>query len=233
MKLNLYATVTTFILAVNISFSSCSDDEVVNNNPIPDQPEQITELITQYNTNISAYQAMLANKVEIVDYTSDEKGHYKLQLSNQQIADVYAQTAEDKDIPLLGIDEEGYWIYQLEGASYLLTDLQGNPASALNKTGKAVFTPMIGIGEDGYWQVSYNGYQWKRLSNSPVPSLTGKTAKNFSLYRSATLNEETGIIVLKPRIGESSLTLPTHNSNTTATIICYSTSPMPDINMEK
>lgn len=56
MKLNLYATVTTFILAVNIAFSSCSDDEVVNNNPIPDQPEQITELITQYNTNISAYQ---------------------------------------------------------------------------------------------------------------------------------------------------------------------------------
>lgn len=215
MKLNLYATVTTFILAVNIAFSSCSDDEVVNNNPIPDQPEQITELITQYNTNISAYQAMLANKVEIVDYTSDEKGHYKLQLSNQQIADVYAQTAEDKDIPLLGIDEEGYWNYQLEGASYLLTDLQGNPASALNKTGKAVFTPMIGIGEDGYWQVSFNGYQWKRLSNSPVPSLTGKTAKNFSLYRSATLNEETGTIVLEPRIGESSLTLPTRNSNTT------------------
>ena len=114
------------LLAASI-YSSCSDDEVVNNNPIPDQPEQITELITQYNTNISAYQAMLANKVEIVDYTSDEKGHYKLQLSNQQIADVYAQTAEDKDIPLLGIDEEGYWNYQLEGASYVLTDLQGNP----------------------------------------------------------------------------------------------------------
>lgn len=49
-----------------MSFISCSDDEVISNQPIPEQPEQLTELIAQYNTNISAYQAMMDNKAEIV-----------------------------------------------------------------------------------------------------------------------------------------------------------------------
>ena len=130
MKLDLHSIATTCMLVAVIVFTSCSDDEVINNPTIPEQPEQLTELTAQYNTNIAAYQAMMNGKAEIVDYTSDEKGNYKLQLSNRQIADVYIQTADDKDIPLLGIDKEGYWNYQLEGTSRILTDTHGNPAPA-------------------------------------------------------------------------------------------------------
>ena len=71
MKLKLYIIVTISIFAINMSFTSCSDDEVISNQPIPEQPEQLTELIAQYNTNISAYQAMMDNKAEIVDYITD------------------------------------------------------------------------------------------------------------------------------------------------------------------
>ena len=104
MKLDLHSIATTCMLVAVIVFTSCSDDEAINNPTIPEQPEQLTELTAQYNTNIAAYQAMMNGKAEIVDYTSDEKGNYKLQLSNRQIADVYIQTADDKDIPLLGIE---------------------------------------------------------------------------------------------------------------------------------
>lgn len=124
------------VLLTIIIFTSCSDDETVTNSPIPEQPEQLAELTAQYNTNISAYQAMIDEKAEIIDYTSDGNGNYKLQLSNQLIADVYAQASDDKDIPLLGIDKEGYWNYQLEGTSHILTDLQGNPAPAMTKNRK-------------------------------------------------------------------------------------------------
>ena len=140
----------------------------IRDRPIPEQPEQLTELIAQYNTNISAYQAMMDNKAEIVDYITDSKGFYKLQLSNQQIVDANAQATEDKDIPFLSIDEDGYWNYLLGGTSAVLTDLQGNPAPALSKTGKGIFTPQIALGKDGYWQVSYNGAQWKRLGLSLI-----------------------------------------------------------------
>ena len=181
MKYRLHYLATCLFIAM--SFISCSDDEVISNQPILEQPEQLTELIAQYNTNISAYQAMMDNKAEIVDYITDSKGFYKLQLSNQLIVDANAQATEDKDIPLLSIDEDGYWNYLLGGTSAVLTDLQGNPAPALSKTGKGIFTPQIALGKDGYWQVSYNGAQWKRLGNNIAPSLAEKTAANFSYFR--------------------------------------------------
>lgn len=214
MRLNLHRIATTCLLIAAIVFTSCSDDEVINNPSIPEQPEQLTALTAQYNTNIAAYQALMGGKADIIDYTSDEKGNYKLQLSNQQIADIYAQTTTDRDIPLLGIDEEGYWNYQLEGTVRSLTDLQGNPAPALNKTGKGILTPQIILGEDGRWQVSYNGYQWKRLSDTPAPSLAGKAAVDFSLYRSVTFDEKTNTITLESRIGESVFKLDTRNNGT-------------------
>ncbi len=75
MKLDLHSIATTCMLVAVIVFTSCSDDEVINNPTIPEQPEQLTELTAQYNTNnIAAYQAMMNGKAEIVDYTSDEKG---------------------------------------------------------------------------------------------------------------------------------------------------------------
>ena len=75
MRSSLHRVVS--LLFVIMSFTSCSDDEVISNQPIPEQPEQLTELIAQYNTNISAYQAMMDNKAEIVDYITDSKGFYK------------------------------------------------------------------------------------------------------------------------------------------------------------
>ena len=137
-----------------------------------------------------------------------------MQLSNQQIVDANAQTTEDKDIPLLSIDEDGYWNYLLGGTSAVLTDLQGNPAPALSKTGKGIFTPQIALGKDGYWQVSYNGTQWKRLGNNIAPSLAEKTAANFSLYRSVILDEVTNTITLESRAGNGILKLNTVNNGT-------------------
>ena len=212
MKYRLHYLATCLFIAM--SFISCSDDEVISNQPIPEQPEQLTELIAQYNTNISAYQAMMDNKAEIVDYITDSKGFYKLQLSNQQIVDANAQATEDKDIPLLSIDEDGYWNYLLGGTSAVLTDLQGNPAPALSKTGKGLFTPQITLGKDGYWQVSYNGAQWKRLGNNIAPSLAEKTAVNFSLYRSVILDEVANTITLESRAGNGVLKLNTVNNGT-------------------
>ena len=212
MKYRLHYLATCLFIAM--SFISCSDDEVISNQPILEQPEQLTELIAQYNTNISAYQAMMDNKAEIVDYITDSKGFYKLQLSNQLIVDANAQATEDKDIPLLSIDEDGYWNYLLGGTSAVLTDLQGNPAPALSKTGKGIFTPQIALGKDGYWQVSYNGAQWKRLGNNIAPSLAEKTAANFSLYRSVILDEVANTITLESRTGNGVLKLNTVNNGT-------------------
>lgn len=43
MKYRLHYLATCLFIAM--SFISCSDDEVISNQPIPEQPEQLTELI--------------------------------------------------------------------------------------------------------------------------------------------------------------------------------------------
>lgn len=114
---------------------SCSDDEEVMNQPLPTQPEQLTDLLEQYNANIAAFQTLTSGEAEIVDYVAQADGHYKLMLTNQQVADVYAQAEESSEIPLLGIDKEGFWNVQLNGVTQVLTDRNGKAVAALAKTG--------------------------------------------------------------------------------------------------
>lgn len=71
-----------------------------------------------------------------------------------------------------------------------MTDLSGNPVPARKSLGKGTFTPQLALGEDGCWQMSLNGAHWKKLSDTPAPSLEGKTAASYSLFKSVTENED-------------------------------------------
>lgn len=202
------------ILATVAFLSSCTDEEAKQTIPVPEQPETLNELLAQYNKNIAAYQALADARAEIVDYTADEQGNYKLQLSDGKVTDVRAQVVEENDIPILGIDENGYWCYRLGGNEYPLPNLQGNPAPALVKTDKGILTPCLALDEAGCWQVSYNGHQWKRLSDIPVSSLSGKTEADFSLYRAVQLDKTINTLGIEPRVGSVILTLNTRNNDT-------------------
>ena len=205
----LSVTVVSFLLF------ACSDDDKAICPSIPEQPEILSELLTQYNQNIAAYQALMNQSAKIIDYTANGQDGYNLQLSNGIVANVQAYTVDEQEIPLLGIDDEGYWFYRLNGKEFPLNAPQGGPqASALEKTCKGTLTPQLGIGEDGCWQVSYNGMQWTRLSRVPAVSLAGKTATDFSLYRSVSLDKATETLTLKPRVGNGTLVTETRTSST-------------------
>lgn len=217
MKRNITLTTIRIVLlalATTALPMACTDDEAPKNVSVPQQPEELTELLVQYNQNIAAYQALMNGRAEIMDYTTDGQGNYQLQLNNGTVADVRAQTTEENDIPLLGIDEAGYWCYRLAGKEYTLNDLQGNPAPALTRTNKGTFTPQLSLDDVGCWQVSYNGLQWIRLNDAPVASLEGKTEADFSLYSSVQHDEVANTLKLQPRIGSGILTLNTRNSGT-------------------
>lgn len=91
---------------------------------------------------------------------------------------------------MFAINADGYWEYQLGGEKQTLTDLSGNPVPARKSLGKGTFTPQLALGEDGCWQMSLNGMHWKKLSDTPAPSLEGKTAASYSLFKSVTENED-------------------------------------------
>ena len=199
-KLNIGIT-----LLASLFWFSCSDEEVTEPAVIPEQPEEIAGLLQQYNTNVAALQLMAEGDANIVDYTEDGESGYKLTLDNNWIVGASSSAEVDNDIPVMGINEAGYWVYQLNGTQVELTDVSGNAVPALRKTGKGVFTPQIALGEDGCWKMSLNGVQWKNLSTDVVPSLEAKTAASYSLFKSASVTD--GVLSLQTAVGELSLNM--------------------------
>lgn len=199
-KLNIGIT-----LLASLFWFSCSDEEVTEPVVIPEQPEEVAGLLQQYNTNVAALQLMAEGDVNIVDYTEDGESGYKLTLDNNWIVGASSSAEVDNDIPVMGINEAGYWVYQLNGTQVELTDVSGNAVPALRKTGKGVFTPQIALGEDGCWKMSLNGVQWKNLSTDVAPSLEAKTAASYSLFKSASVTD--GVLSLQTAVGELSLNM--------------------------
>lgn len=199
-KLNIGIT-----LLASLFWFSCSDEEVTEPIVIPEQPEEVAGLLQQYNTNVAALQLMAEGDVNIVDYTEDGESGYKLTLDNNWMVGASSSAEVDNDIPVMGINEAGYWVYQLNGTQVELTDVSGNAVPALRKTGKGVFTPQIALGEDGCWKMSLNGVQWKNLSTDVVPSLEAKTAASYSLFKSASVTD--GVLSLQTAVGELSLNM--------------------------
>lgn len=192
-------------LLVIFTWTGCSDEEVTESIVIPEQPEEVAGLLQQYNTNVAALQLMAEGDVSIVDYTKDGESGYKLTLDNNWIVNASSSIEVDNDIPVMGINEAGYWIYQLNGTQVELTDMSGNAVPALRKTGRGVFTPQIALSEDGCWKMSLNGVQWKNLSTDIVPSLEAKTAASYALFNSVSVMD--GVLSLQTTVGNLSLHL--------------------------
>lgn len=193
-------------LLASLFWLSCSDEEVTEPVVIPEQPEEVASLLQQYNTDVAALQLMAEGGAKVVSYTENGTSGYKVMLDNGWTVNASASAEVDNDIPLLGINEAGYWVCQLNGTQTELTDLSGNAVPALKKTGKGVFTPQIALGEDGCWKMSLNGVQWKNLSTDIVPSLEEKTTASYSLFKSASVTE-TGAFSLQTAVGELALNL--------------------------
>lgn len=208
-KLNIGIT-----LLVSLFWFSCSDEEVAEPVAIPEQPEEVASLLQQYNTDIAALQLMAEGSAKVTSYTENGTSGYKVMLDNSWTINASASAEVDNDIPVMGINEEGYWVYQLNGKEVELTDISGNTVPALKKTGKGVFTPQIALGEDGCWKVSLNGVQWKNLSTDIVPSLKEKTEASYSLFKSASVTEA-GTISLQTAVGGLALELEVDASATT------------------
>lgn len=201
------------ILLTSLFWFSCSDEEVAEPVVIPEQPEEVASLLQKYNTNVAALQLMAEGEARIVDCVADGTSGYALTLDNNWVVNASVSGKVDNDIPVMGINEEGYWVYQLNGTQVDLTDMSGNMVPALKKTGKGVFTPQIALGEDGYWKMSLNGVQWKNLSSDIVPSLEGKAADSYALFKSASIMS--GVLSLQTAVGELSLNMEVEASAAT------------------
>lgn len=198
-------------------FLSCKDDIQLQDDTFtttPEQSEKINQLVGDYSDNIASYR-LLVDGEEIIDFVKEEDGNYIFQLKNGSTLNSVNNNSENNDVPLFGINESGYWIYTLGGQTQNLKDLSGNDAAALSSTGQAVVAPRVSLSSEGKWLVSFNGNQWKKLSDDVYKDIDKKTAVDFALFSSSIIDETAGTVSLKPRCGVAELNFELTSSNTT------------------
>lgn len=198
-------------------FLSCKDDVQLQDDTFtttPEQSEKINKLVGDYSDNIASYR-LLVDGEEIIDFVKEEDGNYIFQLREGSTLNSVNNNSENNDVPLFGINESGYWIYTLGGQTQNLKDLSGNDAAALSSTGQAVVSPRVSLSSEGKWLVSFNGNQWKKLSDDVYKHIDKKTAADFALFSSSVIDETAGTVSLKPRCGVAELNFELTSSNTT------------------
>ena len=199
-----------FIISLSLfGLFSCSIQDMTPPEVIiPEQSAQVQEMLSKYNEGIVAYQYIAEGNANVVEMS--EEGN--IILDNGAELNTTTNSEADEDIPVFGIDSDGFWIYSLNGEVQNLTDASGNEIPALSISGRGVFTPQLGITEDGFWQFSVNGYQWEKLSDVMVPSLNDKDMSSYSFFKSSSLNN--GNLNLTSIVGETVVNLQLPEDNT-------------------
>ncbi len=199
-----------FIISLSLfGLFSCSIQDMTPPEVIiPEQSAQVQEMLSKYNEGIVAYQYIAEGNANVVEMS--EEGN--IILDNGVELYTTTNSEADEDIPVFGIDSDGFWIYSLNGEVQNLTDASGNEIPALSISGRGVFTPQLGITEDGFWQFTVNGYQWEKLSDVMVPSLNDKDMSSYSFFKSSSLNN--GNLNLTSIVGETVVNLQLPEDNT-------------------
>ena len=135
----------------------------------------LEETANQLNTSIESLQYLLNDPV-IVGITPIKNG-YTVELSDGKSITVMSGEAVNALVPSLSVDNEGYWIYSIDGGiTYMpLKDANGNKIYAIptskpsdpDKPATPIQSPKLKIDANGYWLLSYdNGKTYQTLTNN-------------------------------------------------------------------
>jgi len=146
------------ILLPVITFTACDDKDDIRKDidELNARLDALTNDLESLNTSISSFQDAMQGLVLITEYSMDEKGNYTLKMSDGTELTVYSGLP-DEDIPVLGVSEDGYWTYTLNGETIKLS------SKAKPEDGKDGETPTISIDEEGYWCYTIAGGETQRI----------------------------------------------------------------------
>ena len=134
-----------------VTFSGCDDrDEIRDDiNALSARLDALQVEFDKLNSNINTFYNLSNGKTYFTSYTQNENGDYTLQLSNGTSWTVYSGMPEG-ELPVVTINDEGKWIFSYNGEETVLTDAEGNQATAFPVDGEDGATPKMSI-ENGYW----------------------------------------------------------------------------------
>ena len=145
---------------------SCSDINAVKNtvNEQNDRLSSLEDALESVNGNTLAISALIEGKILITGFEERTDGAgtvvgYRLDLSDGQTVEVTFGDRLDALVPVVGVDEEGTFIYSMDGGKTFSPVEGADKAFAEDGT-----SPEVGLDGDGYWTVSVDGGQsWTRM----------------------------------------------------------------------
>lgn len=164
------------------------------------------------NASIAAfYQLNLASQKVIVGVEKTDKG-YVIQLSDGSEYPVIQGEEIDALVPVLGIDEEGYWTISLNNGG-TVNRIEGEdgwisawPMVDGEHQQEAVGdTPQLRVAADGTWEISFNGSDYTPLmqDGQKVNALGSNVIHGYSsVFKTVTYDEENMLFSVELVTGE-------------------------------
>lgn len=199
MKKIKYILLSIFSIA---TLFSCSDTEDIRNDidDLNARLDKIEAMLPQMNEDIAHYQDILNGELLVFAFYPEENGDYVLELSDGTRMTVYSgEPAED--LPVMGIDSEGYWYYTMNGETKYLLDGDDQKVSANPTNGK---TPEFRVNSTtGMWEYSFDdGATWKGGIGLANPNIGKGT---ISIFDDVVPSEDGQSITFKWKNGEETL----------------------------
>lgn len=171
--------------------------------------ERVTALETQVgdvNRNIVALHRLMDASTVIVGVEKTETG-YVLSLSDGTELPVFLGLQVGARVPILGIDEDGYWIYSVDnGVTFQRLKVGGEPVSAYptlegeHTPGATGITPQLRVDADGYWELCLDGVTWEPLlqNGERVNALGDNVPVEYSgFFSSISYNAASGVLSIE------------------------------------
>ena len=197
---NLYSAITA-LAAICWGFTSCVDTSGLESElaGLEDRVSALEEAVTNANDNaVTAYHLYKSGLI-IMDINAYDDGTvYRLDMSDGSTLDIHISEDGTGITPVMGVDENGNWIYSVDGGSTF------QAVAGSGNIDEITSFPELRVNGDGVWEMSTDGTSWTELTDSEGNRVIANTgAFTDSFFSSVSYDEETGKLEIGLATGES------------------------------
>ena len=199
---------TIACLAVSIGWISCADSEKLESDlsRLEDRVEALEQAASQINSNaILAYKMITEGQIIMAVNCFDDNTVYRLDLSDGSTFDIYVTDDGQGITPSLGVDENGNWIYSIDGGGTFLPVPGTENVSAI---------PEFRANEDNVWEISTDGgTTWTEVTDADGNRMPANSDFTDSFFTSVSYDEQDSKVDIVLATGQE-ISIPVYQSLT-------------------
>ncbi len=202
------------VLLCAFALPSCETSDGIQEeiDAITEQVIALENSVASINSDIVALHKLLDESLRIVGVTQHDT-YYVIEFSDGSNIHITLGEKIPALVPLMNIDEDGYWIYSLDGGTTYNRLLQnGEPVSAWaiydeqHQEQAVGITPQLKIDTNGYWLVSYDGgstYESLLINGNKVNAFGGSVSVSFSIFKNVVYDTDADTLTVTMTDGSS------------------------------